>query len=189
MIVWSVVNIEEWEITRPMARQLSQPPMGQTPIPDMPNWTWYEYGMRVGFWRLMRALAKAGVIPTMSINAKVCETYPEVAGAARDAGWEFMAHSYVQMPIQQIEDQRAVIRQSIETIERLERRAQLFDQDLYLKSKGADHDLISCECRGGLYGPYALLDYVGEANIVIPKEPLQTSPVSALDLGQRWPAE
>ncbi len=118
MIVWSVVNIEEWEITRPMARQLSQPPMGQTPIPDMPNWTWYEYGMRVGFWRLMRALANAGVTPTMSINAKVCETYPEVAAAARDAGWEFMAHAYVQMPIQQIEDQRAVIRQSIEVIER-----------------------------------------------------------------------
>jgi allantoinase len=73
--------------------------------------------MRVGFWRLMRALERAGVVPTMSINAKVCETYPEVAGAARDAGWEFMAHSYVQMPIQQIEDQRAVIRQSVEIIE------------------------------------------------------------------------
>jgi allantoinase len=119
MIVWSVVNIEEWEITRPMARQLSQPPMGQTPIPDMPNWTWYEYGMRVGFWRLLNALESAGVVPTMSINAKVCETYPEVAAAAREAGWEFMAHSYVQMPIQQIEDQRAVIRQSIDIIERL----------------------------------------------------------------------
>src|SRR5258708_155036 len=118
MIVWSVVNIEEWEITRPMARQLSQPPMGQTPIPDMPNWTWYEYGMRVGFWRLLNALKSAGVVPTMSINAKVCETYPEVAAAAREAGWEFMAHSYVQMPIQQIEDQRAVIRQSIDIIER-----------------------------------------------------------------------
>jgi peptidoglycan/xylan/chitin deacetylase (PgdA/CDA1 family) len=118
MIVWSVVNIEEWEITRPMARQLSQPPMGQTPIPDMPNWTWYEYGMRVGFWRLLKALEAAGVTPTMSINAKVCETYPVVAAAARDAGWEFMAHSYVQMPIQQIEDQRAVIRQSIDIIER-----------------------------------------------------------------------
>jgi allantoinase len=118
MIVWSVVNVEEWEITRPMARQLSQPPMGQTPIPDMPNWTWYEYGMRVGFWRLLNALGAAGVVPTMSINAKVCEAYPEVAAAARDAGWEFMAHSYVQMPIQQIEDQRAVIRQSIDIIER-----------------------------------------------------------------------
>src|SRR5262249_28630275 len=117
IIVWTVVNIEEWEITRPMARQLSQPPMGQTPIPDMPNWTWDEYGMRGGFWRLMRALEKAAVTPTMSVNAKVCETYPEVAKAARDAQWEFMAHSYVQMPIQQIADQRAVMRQSIEIIE------------------------------------------------------------------------
>ena len=29
-------------------------------------------------------LAQGGVTPTMSINAKVCETYPEVAAAARD---------------------------------------------------------------------------------------------------------
>src|ERR1700676_684584 len=78
---------------------------------------------------------------------------------------------------------------SIEAIDCLERRAQLLDQDFHLKPKGTDHDLISCECRGGLDGPYALLDYVGEAHIVIPKEPLQTSPVSALDLRQRWPAE
>jgi allantoinase len=118
MIVWMVVNIEEWEITRPMARQLSQPPMGKTMIPDMPNWTWYEYGMRVGFWRLKHALAAAGVTPTLSINARVCETYPEVAGAARDAGWEFMAHSYVQMPIHEIADERANIRQTLEVIER-----------------------------------------------------------------------
>ena len=108
MIVWTVVNIEEWEITRPMARALSQPPMGQFAVPDFPNWTWYEYGMRVGVWRLMRALHDAGVTPTMSINAKVCETYSEVASAARAANWEFMAHSYVQMPIQQIEDQQSL---------------------------------------------------------------------------------
>src|SRR5256885_1773401 len=118
LIVGGVVNIEEWEITRPMARALSQPPMGQFAVPDFPNWTWYEYGMRVGFWRLLRALEKAGVTPTMSINAKVCETYPEVATAARAADWEFMAHAFVQMPIQQIADQRAVMRQSIEVIEK-----------------------------------------------------------------------
>ena len=116
MIVWTVVNVEEWEITRPMARQLSLAPQGQSAIPDMPNWTWYEYGMRVGFWRLMRALEKARVTPTMSLNAKICETYKDVATAAHNAGWEFLAHSYVQMPIQQIEDQRAVMRQSIDII-------------------------------------------------------------------------
>jgi allantoinase len=111
MIVWTVVNIEEWEITRPMARTLSNPPGGQFSVPDIPNWTWYEYGMRVGVWRLLQAMEKAGVKPTLSINAKVCETYPEVATAFRDAGWEFLSHSYVQMPIQQLENQRAVIRQ------------------------------------------------------------------------------
>ena len=119
MIVWSVVNIEEWEITRPMARQLSIAPQGQSAIPDMPNWTWYEYGMRVGFWRLMRALKKAKVTPTMSLNARVCETYPEATAAARDAGWEFMAHSYVQMPIQQIADKQAeIMQQSIDILQK-----------------------------------------------------------------------
>jgi hypothetical protein len=24
--------------------------------PDIPNWTWHEYGMRVGFWRIKRML-------------------------------------------------------------------------------------------------------------------------------------
>ena len=81
------------------------------------------------------------------------------------------------------------LRTTLKAIDRFERRAQLLDQDLYLKPEGTDYDLISGECRGGLDGPYALLDDVGEANIVIAKEPLQTSPVSALDLGQRWPAD
>lgn len=118
MILWSVINIEEWEITRPMPRQLSIAPMSGSIIPDMPNWTWYEYGMRVGFWRLAEAYAKAGITPTVSINARVCESYPQAAAAARDAGWEFMAHCITQMPIQQVEDQRDMIAQSAQLIEK-----------------------------------------------------------------------
>lgn len=117
MIVWSVINIEEWEITRPMPRQLTAAPMGQTSIPDMPNWTWYEYGMRVGFWRLLQAYRAFGVRPTVSVNACVCRTYPEAAAAMRDAGWEFMAHCLTQMPIQAIEDQRAMMRDSADILE------------------------------------------------------------------------
>ena len=118
LVVWPVVNIEEWEITRPMARQASGPPMGVQQVPDFPNWTWHEYGMRVGFWRLKAVFDKLKITPTMSLNAEVCNTCPDVPGAARDAGWEFMAHCVVQMPISQIQDQRAMIRQSIEIIER-----------------------------------------------------------------------
>src|SRR5688572_3230350 len=117
MIVWSVINIEEWEITRAMARQASPAPMSTTAIPDMPNWTWHEYGMRVGFWRLKKAYDAAGIKPTISLNAAVCETCPPVAAAARDSGWDFMAHCYVQMPISQIEDQRGMMKKTLDTIE------------------------------------------------------------------------
>jgi allantoinase len=118
IIIWSIINIEEWEITRPMPRQLSIAPMGQSIIPDMPNWTWYEYGMRIGFWRILRAYEKAGIRPTVSINARVCEIYPEAAAAARDGNWEFMAHCITQMPIQQVEDQRDMIFRSADLIEK-----------------------------------------------------------------------
>ena len=116
MIVWPVVNIEEWNIDRPMPRRLSPPPGGGEPTQDVATWTWSEYGMRVGIWRIMDVLAKHDIRPTMSINAKVCETRPRVAQAALDAGWEFMAHCYEQMAIHKIEDQRAMIAQTVEVL-------------------------------------------------------------------------
>jgi allantoinase len=118
LIVWPVVNIEEWSIERPMPRGVSNAPGGQASIPDTQNWGWHEYGMRVGFWRLAESLAKHRIRPTLSINAKVCETRPRVAQAALDAGWEFMAHCYEQMPIQAVADQPAMMRQTIEVLER-----------------------------------------------------------------------
>lgn len=118
LIIWPVVNIEEWEIERPMPRQASPPPGGASvAVPDLPNWTWHEYGMRVGFWRLLDSFEKRNIKPTISINAKVCDTCPAVAAAARDAGWEFMAHCYVQMPIHKVEDEAAMIRRSVERLE------------------------------------------------------------------------
>ena len=118
VVVWTIVNLEEWEIVRPMARQVLPAPMGNVRVPDVPNWSWHEYGMRVGFWRFKALYDRLGLRPTLSINAKVCESYPRVAGACREAGWEFMGHSYVQMPIHDLDDQRATIRQSIGVIEK-----------------------------------------------------------------------
>jgi allantoinase len=123
MVVWPVVNIEEWELTRPMPRQYSNPPGGQSIVPDTQNWGWHEYGMRVGIWRIMETLRKHRVKPTMSINARVCETRPRIAEAARDEGWEFMAHCYIQMPIHKIEDQRAMIRQTIDVLKKFTGKA------------------------------------------------------------------
>ena len=116
MIVWPVVNVEEWDIDRPMPRRLSAPPGGGEPVPDIATWTWHEYGMRVGIWRIMDVMHKHGIKPTMALNAKVCETRPRVAQAALDAGWDFMAHCYEQMAIHKIEDQRAMIEKTIQVL-------------------------------------------------------------------------
>jgi len=115
--VWTIVNLEVWDIGRPMARQIIPAPTGQTLLPDVPNWSWHEYGMRVGFWRFHKLFGQLGIRPTLSINARVCEDYPRVAAAARDAGWEFMGHAYDQGPIHKIENQREMIHRSMDILE------------------------------------------------------------------------
>jgi peptidoglycan/xylan/chitin deacetylase (PgdA/CDA1 family) len=101
-----------------MPRQVLVAPTGASLQPDVPNWAWHEYGMRAGFWRLLEAFAKRGIRPTLSINASVCLAYPRVAAAARDAGWDFMGHGFVQVPTHRVEDQRGMIHKSVETIAR-----------------------------------------------------------------------
>ena len=114
--VWTIVNVEEWNIEAPMPRTVLTPPAGATVIPDVPNGSWHEYGMRVGFWRLKAALDKHNVKATMAVNASVCLSYPRIARAALHAGWEFMGHGYTQKAMHLESDQRAVIRKSIDTI-------------------------------------------------------------------------
>ena len=116
MVVWTIVNVEDWGIERPMPRTVLSPPMGQPLLPDLPNWAWHEYGMRVGFWRLLECMQKFGVTPTLAINGVVCRNYPRVAQAAKDAGWEFMGHGLLQQPMHHVEDQRAAIRETMDAI-------------------------------------------------------------------------
>jgi allantoinase len=118
LVVWTIVNLEVWDIARPMARQVLPAPTGQVLLPDVPNWAWHEYGMRVGVWRFFELFARLAIRPTLSINARVCEEYERVARAARDAGWEFMGHAWEQMPIHNVEDQFAMINQSLGMLER-----------------------------------------------------------------------
>ena len=116
LAVWTIVNVEEWAIERAMPRMVLSPPQGQPLLPDLPNWSWHEYGMRVGFWRFLEVLEKYSIKATLAINGSVVKSYPRVAEAALKAGWEFMGHGYIQRPMHHVEDQRAAIRQTIEEI-------------------------------------------------------------------------
>lgn len=116
MLVWIIVNVEHWSIERAMPRTVLSPPMGQPLLPDLPNWAWHEYGMRVGFWRFFDALGKRGIKPTLAINGIVCKSYPRIAKAAHEAGWEFMGHGFVQGPMHKVDDQALAIAQTVDAI-------------------------------------------------------------------------
>src|SRR5918995_5042595 len=76
VVFWTIVNYEVWDIGRPMARQVLPAPTGVPMLPDVPNWSWHEYGMRVGFWRLKAMFERLGVRPTVTMNGRVCLEYP-----------------------------------------------------------------------------------------------------------------
>jgi len=149
LVVWPVLALEEWDIGRPMARMVISPPQGQPMQPDHPNWSWHEYGMRVGFWRLRKVLRELGVSPTVTLNARVCETYPQVVHACLDSGWELNAHGYDQVPMHKAENQRDVVMKSMDIIEKFSGKrprgwfgpglTQTFDTLDYLAEAGVEY--------------------------------------------------
>jgi allantoinase len=118
LVLWPIVNLEVWDIGRPMPRQVLPAPTGVPLLPDVPHWSWHEYGMRVGVWRFFDLFRRLGIRPTLAINARVCEDYARVAEEARSAGWEFMGHAYDQMPIHKHENQKDMINRSMDILER-----------------------------------------------------------------------
>ena len=116
IIVWPVINVEEWDINAPMARTVLSNPQGVSLIPDIPNFGWFDYGLRVGFWRLKRVLDSYGVRATVSLNASVCLSYPQLVQECLESGWEMLGHGFIQRVINNEPDEREVIRRTISTI-------------------------------------------------------------------------
>jgi peptidoglycan/xylan/chitin deacetylase (PgdA/CDA1 family) len=115
--VWPIINVEEWDINAPMARTVLPTPQGVTTIPDIPNFSWFDYGLRVGFWRLKQVLDRYGIRATVSLNASVCLSYPLLVQESLKSGWEMLAHGFIQRVINAEPDEREVIRKSISTIQ------------------------------------------------------------------------
>lgn len=116
LVVWTIVNVEHWDAHAAMPRTLLSPPMGQPLLPDIPNWAWHEYGMRVGFWRFFETLGERGLRATLAVNGSACQVYPQACRAAAEAGWEFIGHGMVQRPMHREADQLQAIGATIAEI-------------------------------------------------------------------------
>jgi len=114
--VWTIVNVENWSPASSMPRTVLSPPMGQPLLPDIPNWAWHEYGMRVGFWRFLDALNARNLKASFAVNGTAFKVYEAACRAALDAGWDFVGHGYIQRPMHKVEDQKKAIADTIEAI-------------------------------------------------------------------------
>jgi allantoinase len=116
MVVWVIVNVEEWDFTQPMPRTVLSAPAGGSPIPDVPNWAWHEYGNRVGFWRFVELFDAFSIPAVLAINGSAIAAYPPIVRAALERKWEFIGHGYTQRNMQKVADERADIRRTREAI-------------------------------------------------------------------------
>ena len=123
MVVWVIVNVEEWDPTQPMPRTVLPPPAGGSPSPDVPNWAWHEYGNRVGFWRFVELFDEFSIPAVLAINGSAIAAYPPIVRAAHERKWEFMGHGFTQGAMHRVEDQRDAIRRTMEAIRRFTGRA------------------------------------------------------------------
>jgi allantoinase len=117
MAVWVIVNVEEWDPKETMPRTVLTPPAGGSPMPDIPNWAWHEYGNRVGFWRMLEVFDRHRVRAALAINGSAISRYEPIARAAKERGWEFIGHGFGQKNMQKVADERADIRATAAAIE------------------------------------------------------------------------
>jgi peptidoglycan/xylan/chitin deacetylase (PgdA/CDA1 family) len=116
MVVWVIVNIEEWNPLEAMPRTVLTPPAGGSPMPDIPNWAWHEYGNRVGFWRMLDVFDELKIPAVLAINGSAIRSYEPISRAALDRGWEFMGHGFSQKNMQKVENEREDIVKTREAI-------------------------------------------------------------------------
>lgn len=87
---------------------------------DLTNEAFYEYGSRVGVWRVMRILDKYDMTCTVNAAALALEQNPAVVEAFVKHGYDVVGHGYRWMPTYQLSEgeERENIRRTIASIER-----------------------------------------------------------------------
>jgi allantoinase len=90
LAVWFAPNVEVWHYDSAAGAAITPNPTSH--VPDVFNYAWREYGMRVGLWRLADVFDAAGVRATVALNSQVCEVYPKAIEEMNKRNWEFMGH-------------------------------------------------------------------------------------------------
>lgn len=96
------LNLETWDLVKDTDKPYYAggpailPDVLPGNVPDFPNFTWREYGQRVGIFRLFETFDAVGVTPGCTVNAETCLRRRPMVDAAVERGCEILAHNYEQ---------------------------------------------------------------------------------------------
>lgn len=149
-------NLETWDLTKDTDKPYYAggpsilPDILPGNTPDFPNFTWREYGQRVGIWRLIELFDTLGVPASCTTNAVTFERRKAMTDAVLERGWELLAHNWEQGELltgfaQNPAEERAVVLRTLEQFEKYTGR----------KSKG----WLSSSLRGTLQTADILAEY------------------------------
>ena len=173
------VNVELWSYDQPMPRAVLPAPHGRAAVPDVPNFSWAEYGLRAGLPRIMEILARRGLPANAMVNSAVIDEHPALAEAMLEAGWEFIGHGVRQRSLASEPDERAVIAESLNRVEHFTGRRprgwlspglqETFETVHILKESGIDYvlDWVVDDVPAWIdtcHGPLIALPYTLELN-------------------------
>jgi peptidoglycan/xylan/chitin deacetylase (PgdA/CDA1 family) len=181
LMVHVAINVEYWPFDQPMPRTVMPAPHGQSPVPDVGNFAWVEYGMRVGMSRLLRVLGERGIKASALLNAVCADVYPACVDAMLNAGWEFVGHCWFQRSLLREPDEAEVIDRTLNRLKSLTGKqtrgwlgagiGETFDTPDVLKDRGIDWladfyvDDLPCWMKTK-HGPMIAMPYTVELNDV-----------------------
>jgi allantoinase len=111
--LWIVPTLEFFPLD--MAAKAVKPAGGlERPYPDYWNYTLRDYGNRVGFARIFRALASRKLKASVAMSSRLAERYPHVVQEVNRLGFELIAHGIDMQHIHATGVPREVERQWIE---------------------------------------------------------------------------
>ncbi len=89
------INVEYWEPFRAGQKEplftggpMTIPHALPGDVLDTANWSWREYGQRVGVWRMIELFDRLGVKPSCTVNGMTMTERRPIVDACNERGWE-----------------------------------------------------------------------------------------------------
>ncbi|MDE1675308.1 polysaccharide deacetylase family protein [Nocardia gipuzkoensis] len=114
--VWFGVSVEAYELGRPSTSLAGITAMLD---PDPLNYSWRDYGARVGIWRMMNLFDRYKLRASVFLSSDAARAYPEIIAAGNERSWAWLVHGKNNTTFHTglgVDEERQSLEEMIETV-------------------------------------------------------------------------